>query len=138
MQSLPSRQLIGLICVSVALGVASGACGGGASVQAVSGPAHAEGGSGCHKYIHGVLGRILPETSDLNCAAIDDLTFAVPSEPSVEYVQGESPRLLWKCRLYGEQEAPPLLLRCRHHKRHFSIVKRPKRDPDHAPASERS
>lgn len=129
MQSLVSRRLVSLICVSVTLGVASGACGGGSghavgSVQGVSGSTQAKGGSGCHKYIHGVFGRILPETSDLNCAAIDDLTFAVPSEPSVEYVQGESPRLLWKCRLYGEQEAPPLLLRCQHHRRHFSIVKK--------------
>jgi hypothetical protein len=71
-----------------------------------------------------VLGRILPETSDLNCAEIDDLIFGIPSEPGVNYIQDGSPRLLWKCSLYGEQEAPPLLYRCQHHKRHFSIVKK--------------
>lgn len=35
---------------------------------------------------------------------------------------GESPRLLWKCIYYGA-EAKRVLLRCEHHKRHFSIVK---------------
>lgn len=118
-----SRRLINLICVSVALGVASGGCGG-ASVQVVSGSAHAEGGSGCHMNIRGALSRILPETSDPNCAAIDYLIFGLPSEPEVFSILDGSPRLLWKCRFYEEQEAPPLLLRCQHHKRHFSIVKR--------------
>lgn len=129
---MSSRRLITLIGVSVALGVASGSCGD-ASVQAVGGSAHAEGGSGCNTYIRGVLRRILPETSDLKCAAIHEFIDGIPSEPQVYYIQDGSPGLLWKCRLYGEQEAPPLLLRCQHHKRHFSIVKRSRPDPDHAP-----
>jgi hypothetical protein len=119
---LPIKRLGSLICVSVALGVVAGACGG-ASVDAQGSSGHAEGGSGCHTYIRGVLRRILPETSDLSCTTIDDLITGIPSEPGVESILGGSPQLLWKCRFYGEQEAPPLLLRCQHHKRQFSIVK---------------
>ena len=116
---LPS-SLVGVI---VAMGVAAGACGG-TSVDAENSSRLSEGGSGCNIYIRGVLRRILPQTSDLSCKAIDDLIVGVPSEPGAYSILGGSPRLLWKCRLYGEQEAPRLILRCQHHKRHFSIVKR--------------
>lgn len=64
----------------------------------------------------------MPETSRLNCAAINRLTSSMPSEPETFLERGDSPRLLWKCRFYGA-EAGRVLLRCEHDKRHFSIVK---------------
>jgi hypothetical protein len=61
------RALLTLICISIALGVTAGACGG-APVHAENPSGHSEGGSGCHTYIRGVLRRILPKTSNLSCS----------------------------------------------------------------------
>jgi hypothetical protein len=65
----------------------------------------------------------MPETSRLSCATINNLTFDMPSKPETYLTTDDSPRhLLWKCNFYGA-EAQRALLRCKHHKRHFSIVK---------------
>lgn len=64
----------------------------------------------------------MPETSRLSCTAIDHLSSSMPAEPEVFLTESDSPRLLWKCRFYGE-EARRVLLRCEHEERHFSIVK---------------
>jgi hypothetical protein len=78
--------------------------------------------SGCQR-VYGVSAVDLPETSRLSCAAINNLTFDMPSEPETDLLSDDSPRrLLWKCKFYGS-EARRVLLRCVHDKRHFSIVK---------------
>jgi hypothetical protein len=64
----------------------------------------------------------VPETSRLSCAAINRLTSSMPSEPETFLERGDSPRLLWKCKFYGE-EAHRVVLRCEYDERHFSIVK---------------
>jgi hypothetical protein len=117
------KRLISMISLPVAVGVVLGACGS-SSVHADHSSGHSEGGSGCRTYVRGVLRQILPESSDLSCSEIDDLINGIPSEPGVESIIGGSPRLLWKCRFYAAKEAPPLLLRCQHHDRRFSVVKR--------------
>ena len=65
----------------------------------------------------------MPGTSRLSCAAINNLTADMPSEPETYLTTDDSPRrLLWKCNFYGA-EARRVLLRCEHDRRHFSIVK---------------
>src|ERR1700750_1956094 len=80
--------------------------------------------AGCQRDYGGVPGVDRVETSRLSCDAIDRLTSSMPSEPETYLSRDDSPRgLLWKCKFYGT-EARPVLLRCEHGKRHFSIVKR--------------
>jgi len=69
-----------------------------------------------------VASKTRTETSKLNCAAINDLVSSIPSEPDNFLIQGDSPRLLWKCSYFGTEQGS-LLLRCENDKRHFSIVK---------------
>jgi hypothetical protein len=78
--------------------------------------------SGCRQEVRGEAGVIRPETSRLSCAAIDEMLFGIPSEPQAYSILGESPRLLWKCRLYPAS-AQRVLLRCQHHKWHFTVVR---------------
>jgi hypothetical protein len=77
---------------------------------------------GCATVIHGVAGMVRPEISSLSCAAIRQLIYALPSEPQRFLLEGESPSLLWKCRLYSAKRHA-LLLGCEHHRKHFSVVK---------------
>lgn len=112
---MPAKRIISMIIVSIALCLFVGAC---ADPRALVGKS-----SGCQREIRGAVGVNRPETSKLNCGAINELTFDLPSEPEAYLVMGESPRLLWKCRFYGP-DAEKVLLRCAHHARHFSIVKK--------------
>jgi hypothetical protein len=112
-------RTVSLICMGLTLCVLSGACGD-SSVQAEDPSVHGEGFR-CHSYVRGSLRRILPETSDLSCSAINELTNGIPSEPQVYSILSGSPHLLWKCRLFGPNKRP-LLLHCTHQKGHFSIV----------------
>lgn len=95
-------------------------------VRAPGGPDPAElagvGRTGCQQEIDGVTAVTRTETSKLSCAAINDLVSSIPSEPEKYLIQGDSPRLLWKCSWYGTEQGS-VLLRCRNGKRHLSIVK---------------
>lgn len=111
---MPTTRIAGLIAVGMTLSVLVGACGG---------PVISAGEvSGCRPEIRGVSGLIRPETSGLNCGAINRLTFGMPSEPQAYSILSDSPRLLWNCRFYGVEEQA-VLLRCQHDKKQFSIVK---------------
>ena len=115
-RSLISR-MVSLITVGVASSVLLVGC---PNPETLAGG----GGSGCRKEFGGVMAVTLPETSKLNCAAINKLNSAMPSKPEAYLIRGDSPRLFWKCRFYGA-EAQRVLLRCEHDKRHFSIIKSP-------------
>lgn len=75
----------------------------------------------CQREIRGVTAAFQPETSKLSCAEIDELIFALPAEPQVFFISGESPGVRWKCRFYSP-ESHSVLLRCSYRQRHFSIV----------------
>lgn len=92
-------------------------CGGCADPSTVAGDP-----SVCRQDVLGAAGKIRPETSGLSCAAIDELTFGIPSEPQAYSIMGRSPQLLWNCRLYAAREHS-VLLRCRHREKHFTFVK---------------
>jgi hypothetical protein len=81
----------------------------------------AGGGSGCQRQFTGVTGVVQPETSSLSCADINHLFSAIPSKPESFLIQGDSPRLFWKCTFYGVDG--PIILRCAYEKRRFSIVR---------------
>lgn len=76
----------------------------------------------CQREIRGVTATIRPETSKLSCAEIDELVFALPDEPQAYLIEGESPGMQWKCRLFST-EAKSVLLRCSYHRKHFSYIK---------------
>ena len=81
-----------------------------------------EGNAGC-QVIFGTVDAVnRPENSTLSCEAINELTSAIPSKPET-YLSKEPHGVLWKCRFYGLQ-AKRVLLRCAHHSRHFSVLKR--------------
>ena len=111
---MPVNRIVNLIISGLALCVMFGACGRSSTVEGNL--------SGCRQEIRGVMGVTVPETSKLSCAAINELISGLPSEPQGYSIMGDSPRLLWNCRFYGA-EAQRVLLRCRHHKLRFSIVK---------------
>jgi len=113
-RSMLFRRIVSLITVSVASGVLFAGCPDPRTLVG--------GGSGCRQEIRGVTGVIRTETSKLSCADINNLTSGIPSEPEAYLIEGDSPRLFWKCRFYGT-DMGSLLLRCQHDKRHFSIVK---------------
>jgi len=46
----------------------------------------------------------------------------IPSESQAYLIESESPRLLWKCRLYPASEQR-VFLRCQHDKGHFTVVR---------------
>jgi len=105
---------IGLVCATLV------AC---ATTSACAGSPEASLSQGCHEEIwEGVGGLVRPETSDLTCAAIKKLIEFRPSEPQRYLVMGESPHIRWKCRLNSAQ-GHVVLLRCIHHRKHFSVVK---------------
>jgi hypothetical protein len=106
-------RTISLLAVGITLSLLSNAC-------AVA-PVPVVEPFGCHDKIRGVMAIIQAETSRLSCRTIKEFTADLPSEPEVYFIQGES-RLLWKCRFYGVDEQP-VLVRCQHHKRHFTIVR---------------
>ncbi len=109
------RRTGSLIVAGVALGLLLAGC---PSPQEIAG-----GGSGCRRPYAGVNGVDVPETSRLSCAAINNQTSDMPSEPETYLSTDDSPRrLLWKCKFHGA-EAQRILLRCEHNKRRFSIVK---------------
>lgn len=110
------RRIGSLIAVGVTLSLLLAGC---PSPQELAGA----GETGCHQEYAGVMGITLPETSRLSCAAINNLNSSMPAEPETYLERGDSPRLLWKCKFYGV-EAPRVLFRCEHEKRHFSIVKK--------------
>jgi len=112
---MPVRRIGGLIAVGVALSVLLAGCPDPRAAVGVT--------SGCQREYAGVKGVDRPETSRLSCAAIDKLIDTMPSEPETFLVSGDSSRLLWKCRFYGVEEQP-VLLRCQHDAKQFSIVKR--------------
>jgi hypothetical protein len=78
---------------------------------------------GCQREISGVTAVTRPETSKLSCYAINDLVSSIPSEPENYLMGSDSPRLFWKCRFNGVGEHP-VILKCRHDERHFTIVKK--------------
>lgn len=114
-------RIVGLITVGVPLCVLFAGCPSPQEV-ARSEQDTAGGRAGCRRPYAGGTGVDVPETSGLNCAAINRLTSSMPSEPETYLERGDSPRLLWKCKFFGA-EARWVLLRCEHDKRHFSIVK---------------
>jgi hypothetical protein len=106
-------RAVWLISTVLVLCVLASACAGSA-VSAVS--------HGCQEEVwEGVPGMVHPETSGLTCDAIKELIEVRPSEPESFLVQGA--HLQWKCRLNSPQ-GHTALLRCAHHRKHFSIVKR--------------
>jgi hypothetical protein len=111
-QSNRCKQIISLCTVGVSLLLV--ACGAPKSANGVT--------SGCQRIYGGGEAVDRPETSRLSCAAINEMTFAMPSKPETYLSRSDSPRLLWKCKFYGAR-APRVLLRCEHQQRHFSIVK---------------
>src|SRR4051794_24585312 len=90
---MPGKKLVSVIVVSIAAGTLITAC---ADPMTIAG-----GGSGCRGEFRGVTGVNRPQTSDLSCADINQLTFGVPSEPQGYLITGDSPHLLWKCRYFG-------------------------------------
>jgi hypothetical protein len=110
-----TRRIGSLVVVGVALSVLLAGCPDPRMAAGVT--------SGCQREYGGVKAVDRPETSGLNCAAIDKLIDTMPSEPEAFVTIGGSPRLLWKCRFYGT-EARRVLLRCQHDEKQFSIVKR--------------
>lgn len=113
LRTMKSRMKIAVICAVVVSCATATACAG-SSVSGESG--------GCRQDVRGVAGVIHPETSELRCAVINELIYAIPSEPQGYLVEGESPDLLWKCRLYAAK-GHSVLLSCSHHQKHFSVVK---------------
>lgn len=111
---MSSRTIVKLITLALSLSVLSAGCADSATLG--------EGTSGCRQEVRGEAGVIRPETSRLRCAAINEMLFGIPSEPQAYSILGESPRLLWKCRLYPAS-AQRVLLRCQHHQRHFTVVR---------------
>jgi hypothetical protein len=115
--SRPFRRAVSLFIGGIPLVLLLAGCFGLASKAAVGVET-----SGCHR-VYGVNAVDLPESSRFTCAAINNLTSAMPSKPETYLFTDESPRrLLWKCKFYGP-EARRVLLRCEHKERHFSIVK---------------
>lgn len=110
------RRTVSLLTVGVALSVLLTGCPDPSEVAGV-------GVTGCQREISGVTGVIRTETSKLSCAEINKLVSSIPGEPDNYLIEGDSPRLFWKCRYYGTK-AGPVLLRCQNGKRHFSIVKK--------------
>lgn len=108
------RRMITLIAVGVTLSIIASACAGSSAPEVET--------IGCRQDIRGVTGVIRPETSGLGCSAINELIFGIPSEPQGYSILGESPRLLWQCRLYATR-GHSVLLQCSHQARHFSVVK---------------
>ena len=108
------RPIVKLITLGLLLSVLSVGCANPATLV--------EGTSGCRQEVRGEAGVIRPETSRLSCAAINEMLFGIPSEPGPYSILGESPRLLWKCRLYPAS-AQRVLIDCQHHKRHFAVVR---------------
>jgi hypothetical protein len=109
-----SRQILSVITVGAASTVLLIGC---------SDPRTLAGGdTGCERQFSGVTGVTRTETSKLSCAAINNLTSSMPSEPQAYLIRNDSPRFFWKCRFYGTEKGS-VLLRCEHDKRHFSIVK---------------
>jgi hypothetical protein len=106
--------MIGLVIGITTASLLFAACAGSATP--------AGGVTDCRQEIRGVTGKIRPETSELGCTAISELIFGIPSEPEAYSIMGQSPRLLWNCRLYAANKLP-VLLRCQHRKRHFTINK---------------
>lgn len=102
-----------IFLVTAVLGLA--ACG-----ESSASPGHPY--SGCKQVVHGVLGRVLPETSRLSCSAIKEMIAAGPADPGVITLEVAPTNLPWKCRLYGPSSRR-LLFSCVHEKRHFSVVR---------------
>lgn len=110
---MPTRPIASLIIVAIFLTVVFEGCA--VSSSPVGSTAR------CRQAILGATGAIRRETSGLKCRAINRLISGIPSEPQAYLIQGEMPSLQWKCKFYGTDGQ--LMLRCEHHKRHFSIVK---------------
>lgn len=106
--------IVYLITLGLSLSVLSVGCG--------DPPTPVGDTSGCRQEVLGEAGVIRPETSRLSCTAINRMIDSIPSEPQAYLLQGEAPRLLWKCRFYGTEQGS-VLLRCENDKRYFSIVK---------------
>lgn len=106
-------RMIGLLGAVLVVCVLASACAGSA-VSAVS--------HGCQEEVwEGVPGLVQPETSGLTCDAIKELIKVRPSEPQSFLVQGA--HLQWKCQM-NSPKGHTVLLRCAHHQKHFSVVKR--------------
>lgn len=113
-QIMSARRTGLLIILGITLSVAVSACAGSVAL----------GGEtiGCRQDIRGVKGIIRPETSKLRCDAINEIIFGMPSEPQAYSIFGDSPHLLWQCRLYPVK-GHSVLLRCSNKEKHFSVVK---------------
>lgn len=109
------RPIVGLITLGLSLSLLSGGC---------ADPSALVGGdtSGCRQLVRGESGVIRPETSRLRCTAINVMINGIPGEPQTYLIKSESPRLLWKCRLYPAS-VQRVLLRCQYNKRHFTVVR---------------
>jgi hypothetical protein len=85
------------------------------------------GGSGqsrrCIELVPGGTGRILPETSQTNCAEIAHLTSALPREPGGFLLSPGTSRRDWRCHLYPVGGGSQDLLSCSRGKAKFSIVR---------------
>jgi hypothetical protein len=103
-----------LIVVALTVAVGASSCAGSSAPEVET--------TGCRQDIRGISGEIRTETSKLSCDAINALISAIPSAPQAYSIMGESPPLLWNCRLYAAK-GHTVLLRCTHDAEHFSIVK---------------
>jgi hypothetical protein len=109
------RRVVGLVGVCIASSVLLVGCPDPREVAGV-------GFSGCERVISGAPAVTRPETSKLDCAAINSLVSSIPSKPENYLMESDPAGFFWKCRYYGMDHGPALI-RCEHDKRHFSIVK---------------
>ncbi len=109
-----AHRMISLVVLGVMLSVMVTACGRSAAPAVET--------TGCRLDIRGVAGLIQVETSKLSCDSINRLISAIPSEPQAYSIVGESPHLLWNCRLYAAKGHTDLL-RCAHNAERFTIKK---------------
>jgi hypothetical protein len=109
-----SKSIAGLITVVIASSVLLVGCADPREVAGV-------GLVGCQREISDAAAVTRTETSELSCAAINNLVSSIPSKPEHYLIGSESPRLYWKCRYHGVEDGP-IILRCEYGKRHFSIV----------------
>jgi hypothetical protein len=100
------------------VGAASAVCIAGSACASSAVPARS---SGCREEVHGIAGKIFPETSGLSCAQIKKLIEVRPSGSRGFVAIGEHPRGLWRCQVHRPDKTG-VLLRCTRRRQRFSVV----------------
>ena len=101
-----------LLILGAVLAFMLGGCGDAVSADA----------SGCRETVQGVDGMVMPETSGLSCMEIKKIIELRPSSPGGFLAIASSPHMVWKCDVMPGNSRE-LLLRCRHHRRAFTVMK---------------